>query len=56
MQLCFSHRRNLAAFSLYEVFEPAEAKRILDRLDLHYTPKHGSRLNMVEIEISVLSK
>lgn len=42
--------------SLYEAFEPAEAKRILDRLEFHYTPKHGSWLNMVEIEISVLSE
>ncbi len=41
--------------ALYEVFEPAEAKRILDRLELHYTPKHGSWLNMAEIELSVLS-
>ena len=41
--------------ALYEVFEPAEAKRILDRLDFHYTPKHGSWLNMAEIELSVLS-
>lgn len=41
--------------SLYEAFEPAEAKRILDRLEFHYTPKHGSWLNMVEIEIGVLS-
>ena len=40
--------------ALYEAFEPAEAKRILDRLEFHYTPKHGSWLNMVEIEISVL--
>jgi len=40
--------------SLYEAFEPAEAKRILDRLELHYTPKHGSWLNMAEIEIGVL--
>ena len=40
--------------SLYEAFEPAEAKRILDCLEFHYTPKHGSWLNMVEIEISVL--
>jgi hypothetical protein len=40
--------------SLYEAFEPAEAKRILDRLEFHYTPKHGSWLNMVEIEIGVL--
>jgi len=42
--------------SLYEAFEPAEAKRIADRLEVHYTPKHGSWLNMAEIEISVLSR
>ncbi len=41
--------------SLYEAFEPAEAKRIADRLDIHYTPKHGSWLNMAEIELGVLS-
>ena len=42
--------------ALYEAFEPAEAKRILDRLEFHYTPKHGSWLNMVEIELSILSE
>jgi transposase len=41
--------------SLYEAFEPQEAKRIADRLEFHYTPKHGSWLNMVEIELSVLT-
>ena len=41
--------------SLYETFEPAEAKRVLDRLEFHYTPKHSSWLNMAEIELSVLS-
>jgi hypothetical protein len=41
---------------LYEVFEPAEAKRILDQLEFHFTPKHGSWLNMAEIEFSVLSR
>jgi transposase len=41
--------------ALYEAFEPTEAKRILNRLEFHYTPKHGSWLNMVEIELSVLS-
>ena len=41
---------------LYDVFEPAEAKRILDRLEFHYTPKHGSWLNMAEIELSVLDR
>lgn len=40
--------------ALYEAFPPAEAKRILDRLEFHHTPKHGSWLNMVEIEIGVL--
>ena len=42
--------------SLYEAFAPQEAKRILDRLQLHYTPKHGSWLNMAEIELSVLAR
>jgi len=42
--------------TLYEAFEPAEARRIARRLEFHYTPKHGSWLNMVEIEISVLSE
>ena len=42
--------------SLYEAFEPAEAKRIADKLEIHYTPKHGSWLNMAEIDISVLSR
>ena len=42
--------------SLYEAFEPSEAKRIWDRLEIHHTPKHGSWLNMAEIEFSVLNK
>jgi len=42
--------------ALYERFPPAEAKRILNRLEFHYTPKHGSWLNMAEIEFSVLSR
>lgn len=42
--------------SLYEKFEPAEAKRIADKLEIHYTPKHGSWLNMAEIELSHLSR
>ena len=41
--------------SLYKAFEPEEARRILERLDFHYTPKHGSWLNMAEIELSILS-
>jgi hypothetical protein len=42
--------------SLYETFPPAEANRILRRLAFHYTPKHGSWLNMAEIEFSVLMR
>ena len=42
-------------YSLYERFEPEEARRILRRLEFHHTPKHASWLNMAEIEISVLS-
>ena len=41
--------------SLYEAFEPAEARRLIDRLEVVYTPKHGSWLNMAETELSVLS-
>lgn len=42
--------------SLYQAFPPAEAKRLADRLEVHYTPKHGSWLNMAEIELSILSR
>ena len=41
--------------SLYEAFAPAEARRILNRLEIHHTPKHGSWLDMAEIELSVLA-
>jgi hypothetical protein len=41
--------------ALYEVFDAAEARRLVQKLELHYTPKHGSWLNMAEIEISVLT-
>ncbi len=42
--------------SLYKAFLPEEARRILDGIEFHYTPKHGSWLNMAEIELSVLGK
>lgn len=42
--------------SLYEAFEPAQARRIAERLEIHYTPKHGSWLDMAEIEIGVLAR
>jgi hypothetical protein len=42
--------------SLYEAFEPEEARRILRKLNFHYTLKHGSGLNMAEIELSILQR
>jgi hypothetical protein len=42
--------------SLYDAFPPAEAKRLADKLEIHYTPKHGSWLNMAEIELSALQR
>ncbi len=42
--------------SLYQAFKPAEARRIMSRLEFCYTPKHGSWLNMAEIELSALSR
>ena len=42
--------------SLYEAFEPEEARRLARKLEIHYTPKHGSWLNMAEIELSALSR
>ena len=43
-------------WSLYEAFAPDEAKRIADRLEVHHTPKHGSWLNMAEIELSAFER
>jgi transposase len=42
--------------SLYEAFPPEEARRLLNKLEFHYTPKHGSWLNMAEIEFSALKR
>ena len=42
--------------SLYQAFAPDEARRLLNRLEIHYTPKHGSWLNIAETELSVLSR
>jgi len=42
--------------SLYATFEPTEARRLAQRLELHYTPKHGSWLNMAEVEFSALAR
>ena len=45
-----------APASLYKAFEPEEARRIASKLEIHYTPKHGSWLNIEEIELSILSR
>ena len=42
--------------SLYEAFEPEQARRIAERIEVHHTPRHGSWLNVAEIELSVLSR
>jgi hypothetical protein len=42
--------------SLYEAFPPAEAKRLAERIEIHHTPKHGSWLNMAEVELSALGR
>jgi transposase len=42
--------------SLYAAFPPAEARRLLAKLEIHYTPKHGSWLNMAETELSIVSR
>jgi hypothetical protein len=42
--------------SLYEAFEPKQARQLADRLEIHYTPKHGSWLNVAEIELSVFTQ
>ncbi len=44
------------AASLYEAFAPEEARRMIKKLEFHYTPKHGSWLNMAEVELSVLQR
>ena len=45
-----------ALAGLYEAFPPAEAKRLAERIELHHTPKHGSWLNIAEIELSALGR
>lgn len=42
--------------SIYEAFAPAEARRLVERIEWHFTPKHGSWLNMAELELSVLAR
>ena len=56
IQLVMNNLNTHTGASLYKAFEPAEARRLLDKLEFHYTPKHGSWLNMAEIEFSLLSR
>jgi hypothetical protein len=54
--LVMDNRNTHSPASLYDAFPPAEAKRLADKLEIHHTPKHGSWLNIAEIELSVLSR
>jgi hypothetical protein len=55
IRLVLDNLNTHVASALYETFAPAEARRILRRLEFHYTPVHASWLNMVELELAVLS-
>ena len=55
IKLVMDNLNTHSASALYEVFEPQEAKRVWDRFEFVYTPKHGSWLNMAEIELNVLN-
>ena len=54
--LVMDHLNTHGPASFYEAFEPAEAQRLSAKLEIHYTPKHGSWLNMAEIELSALQR
>jgi len=56
IQLVMDNLNTHTPASLYKAFPPEEARRIANKLEIHYTPKHGSWLNMAEIELSVLSR
>ena len=56
VRLVLDNLNTHGAASLYEAFAPEEARRIVKKLEFHYTPKHGSWLNMAEIELSVLQR
>lgn len=56
IQLVMDNLNTHKMASLYEAFEPQEARRLAKRLDIHYTPKHGSWLNIAEIELSALTQ
>jgi len=54
VRLVMDNLNTHSTVSLYEAFPPEEARRLAERLEIHYTPKHGSWLNIAEIELSVL--
>lgn len=56
IRLVMDNLNTHTAASLYEAFPPEEAQRIWQRLEVHYTPKHGSWLNMAEVEISIFER
>ena len=56
IRLVQDHLNTQTPAALYETFPPAQARRILQRLECHYTPKHGSWLNMAEIEMAILQR
>ena len=56
MRLVLDNLNTHTGASFYETFPPKEARRFLDRLEFHYTPKHASWLNMAEIDIGVLQR
>jgi hypothetical protein len=56
VQLVMDNLNTHTPASLYKAFEPTEARRLAERLEIHYTPKHGSWLNMAEIEFSHLGR
>jgi hypothetical protein len=56
VRVVLDNLRTHSLAALYETFPPAEARRIIKKLELHYTPKHASWLNMAEIELSVMDR
>jgi hypothetical protein len=56
IRLVLDNLNTHTAAALYETFDPAEARRILRRIEFHYTPLHASWLNMVELELAVLAQ
>lgn len=56
IQIVMDNLNTHSPASLYKAFTPEEARIILNKLEFHYTPKHGSWLNMAEIELSIISR